>query len=194
MQPEQAIGPVSERDAAMMRVGSAETVKETPSAIARLKDMKQRLERLLEDPVLREGTEASLRTAINAMIAVADTIPGAGSLASWGADAAKIWARTQYFRERQRVAAEGGDPSKVRLSKVDLTPDVSIRLAVGTELLEFAGADFFPTHAIEAVAQLRHDLPRIRKALARFRELTAREAAVPAEVKDAAATFDVTIE
>ncbi len=185
---------MSDRDAEMMGVGPKAEIKKAPGPIERMRAAYGRLKDLLRDPALREGAEASARTVINTLIAVADTVPGAGSIASWGADAAKMWARFEYHKERARVAAEGGDVSKVKLSRVDLTPDVSLKLAVGTEVFELVSADFLPTHAIEAVAQLRHDLPRMKKALARFREIAAREAVVASEVNEAAKIFDVTIE
>lgn len=127
----------------------------------------------LVDPVVRTGFEASIRTAINAAISLADFFPGIGTLASWGADAAKVWARVNYARERARVMKEGGDPSTVKMSSVDLTPDVSVQVALFTEAIDVLTADLFPSHLIETSLQLSHDWSRIRDAIRRVQELSA---------------------
>jgi|GEM_PF-2332958 len=144
-----------------------------------------------EDPDVRTGAEASLRSVLNAALAVADAIPGAGAVGSWGADTAKVWARMKYHRERAEAVARGEDPDKVKLSPIDLTPDVRTEVAVGTEVLELIGADMIPTHAIEGGLQLRKDWPRIKKGFERLRELLAAHAKPTAQTVEAAAAFGV---
>lgn len=130
------------------------------------------LRSLFGDPVVAEGARAVVRTAINAAVAVGDLFPGVGLALSGGADLAKAIARAELWARRAYVKnVEGGDPRAVKMSSIDLTPDVSLRLAVGSELFECFSAGFLPTHAIEGGIQLWHDLPRMRKAYERLRSL-----------------------
>lgn len=185
---------MSERDTAAMLASKPETAGTELSAMERLREANEQLKRLLDDPIFRTGAEATARTAINAMIAVADMFPIVGGIGSFAADATKVWAHYKYRFDRARVIKAGGDPSKVKYSKIDLTPDVSVALAVGTEVFEVIGAGAVSTHAIETVAQIRHDLPRIKKAFARFREVVAYKADISAEEMEAAMVFDVNLE
>ena len=167
--------------------------REVQALIEKAKVIKAKLEILADDPAIREGAEASLRTAINTAIAVADMFPGVGMAASWGADAAKVWARFKYMEDRAKALAEGKDPSKVKMSPVDLTPDVSVEVALGTELLELVSMDMMPTHAIESAMQLKHDLPRIKKAAKKLRDALRTETTVKPDEAAAAETFGVTL-
>ena len=63
------------------------------------------------------------------------------------------------------------DIGKLFGKRTDLTPDVSIKIALGSELIEFLTYTIFPSHSIETVLQLRHDVPRIRAAWRRYKEL-----------------------
>jgi len=168
--------------------------REVQVLIEKARVLKAKLEILASDPAVREGGEATLRTAINAAIAIADTFPGAGAVGSWGADAAKVWTRYEHMKKIAEAAARGEDTSKVKKSVLDLTPDVSIKVAVGSEALELISADVFPTHAIESTMQLKHDWPRIKKAAERAREIFSGEATVKPDEAAAAAAFDVSLQ
>ena len=98
-----------------------------------------------QDPVIQEALYASLRTAVNITITLTDFFPGLGEVISWAADIGKIWKKT------------------------DLTPDVSKTIAWGTELLEFVSWGSIPSHAIETVLQLTHDIPRLKAGWHRWR-------------------------
>ena len=109
-----------------------------------------------------EGREAVMRTTLNALISVADTVPGVGDLVSWGADIAKILARAQYKRQRQMAELAGEDLGLVKMSKIELTPDVSVKIAVLTEFLEPLFLGLLPSHAIESSFQLYADFPKLK--------------------------------
>jgi hypothetical protein len=146
----------------------------------------------LEDPDIPVGAKAAIRTALNAGIAIGDLFPGYGLVLSGGADAAKAVARAEYHAKRVYVRwIEKGNPNDVKMSAFDLTPDVKLGWALGSELLEMCAAGFLPTHAVEGTMQLYHDWPRMKKAVRRIREIAAAQARVSAEQKAAMATFGV---
>ena len=98
--------------------------------------------------VLKLGGAALARTVANTAITVADaggTAFMAGEVASLLADAAKI---------SKQVGGIG----------IDLTPDVDWKVAATSELLEPLSFGFIPTHIIETVMQLKHDIPRMGRA------------------------------
>lgn len=135
----------------------------------------------LDDPDIQVGTKAAIRTALNAGIATGDFFPGFGLVLSGGADAAKVVAKAEYEAKRLYVRwVQKGKVDDVKMSSLDLTPDVKLRWALGSELLEFFAAGFLPTHAIEGGMQLYHDWPRMKKAVTRIREIAAAKRAVGA--------------
>ncbi len=163
---------------------SGETVK----WLAETRDM---LQEMKEDPIVKEGVEPALRTAINTAIAVVDLFPGIGEVTSWGADAAKIWAQYEYKKNRREAEEKGEDPDEVKLSPIDLTPDVSTSVAVLTELIEPFTAGFFPSHAIEGGLQLRVDWPKLKAAAKRLREIYNENSSVSEDEQQAGKVFDV---
>jgi len=145
--------------------------KTKDAALARIESLKGQIQTALEDPVLKEGSEAAFRTVANTLISIADLFPGIGDAASWGADVAKVYSRIKYKKEQAEAVVAGKDPKKIRMSKLDLTPDVSVEVAVLTELLEFVSIGFLPTHAIEGGIQLYADWPKLKKAALKLREM-----------------------
>ncbi len=153
------------------------------SSLEKARNLYKALKEIATDEVVLEGAEAGLRTAINTAIVIADTIPGIGDLASWGADAAKLLARYKYHIQLRSVSAklkEAGmseDEIKhvtaktVKMSKFDLTPDASVSLALFTELTEAITGGFAPSHIFEAGVQLKYDRKRIAKAFKKVREI-----------------------
>lgn len=149
----------------------------------------------LDDPDIPVGTKAAIRTVLNAGVAIGDFFPGYGLVLSGGADAAKVVAKAEYEMKRLYVRwVEKGNPADVKMSSLDLTPDVKLRWALGSELLEFCAAGFLPTHAIEGSMQLYHDWPRMKKAVTRIREIAAAQAEVSAREAEAMAVFDEELE
>ncbi len=192
---------------------SAEVQSEQEKNISLFKRIKVQYESFREiasilskDEALKEGTEALFRTVINSCIAIADTVPGIGDLASWGADAAKVWARWEH---QKAVALKGNDyiaqgmsieeaeekaKSEIKISKIDLSPDVSVAVAVGSEALELVGLGTVPTHAIETLGQLRYDWKKIINGMKRTKEVFIEQRKVGHEVQEAAEIFDVNFE
>lgn len=123
-------------------------------------DVGQRIHRILVDPTVREGWEALLRTLANLGITIADFAPGGlGEVGSLTADTMKGVARV------------------TGLKKLDLTKDVSVAIAVGSELAEIPTAGAAPSHAVESLMQFRYDLPRMREGGKAAIELWRRETA-----------------
>jgi len=110
----------------------------------------ERYKKIVDDKQVQEAAKAAARTAINAGIVIADFVPAAGDAVSWTADVMKF-------------------------SKYDLTPDVSKKIAIGSEVLEAFSAGMAPSHAIEGVLQLRKDLPRMREGFAKLKEIWTEE-------------------
>lgn len=201
---------MSERDAAMMRVEKPEasrTISEWADAKLRenlavydqfrtkVDEWRELAQPYLDDPAISEGTKAAIRSFINTGIAIGDMFPGYGLAVSGGADLAKTIARAEYRAKRAYVKwVEGGDPNAVKMSVLDLTPDVKLRTALGSELLELCFAGFLPSHAIEGGIQLWKDVPRMRKAYERIRAIAAAQAEVSEQEREAARVFDVDFE
>ena len=137
-------------------------------------DRLKRLQDIVEDPEVRKGMVALLRTGINLGISGADTLPlGVGEMASWTADACKYIAQ------------------KFNINVLDTSPDVSLSVAVGTEALEFASGGLVPSHVVETTMQLKADWPRLKGAYDKARRIwkgRERELANP-EVQEALEHF-----
>ncbi len=181
-------------------VGWADTkLRESVAAYDRFRSELDRLAEkakpYLDDPDIPVGTKAAIRTVLNAGIAIGDFFPGYGLVLSGSADAAKVLAKAEYKAKRFYVRwVERGNPDDVKVSSIDLTPDVKLRWALGSELLEFCAAGFLPTHAVEGGMQLYHDWPRMKKAVTRIREIARAQAEVSAREKEAMEAFDVELE
>ena len=93
-----------------------------------------RLGEIAKNPEAKEGIVAAGRLLVNVGISAVDLVPVVGEVVGWTADALKF------------------------VKPLDLTPDVSKSVAIGTEALEFAGMGAVPTHAIETVLQAHADL------------------------------------
>jgi hypothetical protein len=124
------------------------------------------LGKMVQDEKVRTALVALTRTLLNIGISVIDLIPGIGEVVSIGADLAK-------------------------LTKFDLTPDVSKGIAWGSEILELFTGGVLPTHAIETTFQVIKDIPRIKVGLKKAKEIwSAHQAVVKSKkVQDAAAVF-----
>ena len=119
----------------------------------------ERFNRLVEitrDPQVKQGMEAFLRTGVNAGISVADLFPVVGEAASWTADACKLIAH------------------RFNLNMLDTSPDVSVKIALGTEALEICTGGVMPSHVIETTLQLRADWPRIKGAYQKVKDIWSR--------------------
>lgn len=138
------------------------------------------------DPEVRAGSEAVFRAVMNIAISCVDILPGAGELASWGADLLKVIEEIRYRQRKQEVESAGGDVSLVKREKYNLTPDVHVSIATVTEVLELISAFTAPTHAIETTIQLWHDIPRMLHAFRKARALLAEEKQRRAKAKHAA--------
>lgn len=126
---------------------------------------------LMKHPEVKEGSEAAFRAAINVAISCADVVPGAGEVASWGADALKIIEEVRYRKEQKEALERGENPLKVKRKKYNLTPDVHIFVTTLTEALEFITFFTAPTHAIETASQLYYDVPRMYRGIKKAREV-----------------------
>lgn len=158
-------------------------------------ELARRLKHAAEDPQVRIGVEASLRSLINCAVAIADMVPAYGVLASWSADAAKLWAQWDYAKRCKEAIEQGENPLKVKMRVIDLTPDVHWGWAILTEPLDLCSGDLMPSHAIEGYKQLKADFPRIMEMVARVREYL-RDVQCDAERPpyiEAAAAFNVKI-
>ena len=121
----------------------------------------KRVFRVITNKDVLTGCAALFRTVTNTGISIADAFPGIGDVVSFGADGAKVFTRV--------CLKVGIDP------KLDLTPDVSISIALGAELAEPVTGGLAPTHAVETAIQAKHDLPRLLKALQVARSIIASE-------------------
>ena len=104
------------------------------------------------DEVMQLGLAAVARLIANGVISAADFIPlGAGEVPGWAADLTKLVAKIPGF------------------NKADfLTPDVSTKVAVGSEILfEPMTGGAAPTHIIETALQAKADLQAGRFGVAR---------------------------
>ena len=99
-----------------------------------------------------------VRTVLNIVIALFDLFPGVGETVSWAADLSKVIARLSKAAKAKAALS----PSWHWLAKLDLTPDVSLTTALSSEALELISLGTLPTHAIETLLQIRHDIRRLR--------------------------------
>jgi len=108
-----------------------------------------RLERSLKDPEVQDFLRRFGRTVANVGITFSDAVPGLGEVFSGGADALKLLdpIARRYFG----------------ISTDILSPDVSKKTAIGSELLEIPSGGLFPTHIFETVLQLRKDWKPMEK-------------------------------
>jgi hypothetical protein len=105
--------------------------------------------KLYRNEVVKQGAAATARLLINGVIVVTDIFPPTEAV-SWLADLAKMAQRVPFIARRVGI-------------NLDLTPDVSATIAVGSEVLEIPSGGFFPSHGVETLFQLRHDAPRIAR-------------------------------
>ncbi len=149
---------------------------ELAEAVAEKVSYTERFNRLMEirtDPEVQRGLEALLRTGINAGISVADLFPVVGEAASWTADACKLIARRFNL-------------------PLDTSPDVSVKIALWSEVLDLCTAGLVPSHIIETTLQLRADWPRLKIAYEKVKGAWLKreiELSDP-ELQDAIHTFD----
>lgn len=118
------------------------------------------------EQMLSEGRQAAVRTVVNVGLVAFDIFPladaGLGHILSVVADGAKTLRTVVRVSHFLRI-----DPKFL-----DLTPDVSLKVALDTEAVEFVAPiatlglfNPLPTHSIETLLQIKHDLPRMRDAL-----------------------------
>lgn len=145
---------------------------------------------LMKHPEIKEGSEAAFRAAINVAISCADVVPGAGEVASWGADALKVIEEVRHRHKQAEALQRGENPTNVKREKYNLTPDVHILVTTLTEALEFITFFTAPTHAIETVGQLYYDIPRMYRGIKKAREALIKIHAQRERARKAAAQFD----
>jgi hypothetical protein len=109
-----------------------------------------------EDHEVHEAMIALLRTCINFLLSFIDLIPFAGEAISWLADLAKL---IRFFSKRIGWNVP-----------IDLTPDVSLLVAMGTEIPDVLFGTAIPSHLVETVLQLKADWPRIQKGLKKIQQ------------------------
>jgi hypothetical protein len=129
------------------------------------------LRTMWKDPEVRQAAAGVCRTLINVGISFTDIVPVVGDTPSWIADGWKVVTRA------------------FGISRFDLTPDVSIKLALGTELAEIPTLGLAPTHVIETSMQLKHDWPKIKKGFARAREIARQAKELSAQDQEAINQF-----
>ena len=169
--------------------------QETPSSTIdevrkKIRHAQELLALLSQESEVREGSEALFRAVLNIAISCADLVPGAGEIASWGADVLKIIEEMRYRMRIREVAHTGGDTKKVKREGYNLTPDVHWLVAVATESLEALSFFMAPTHAIETLNQLWYDIPRILRALRKIYELLIQEQERHKKAAEAARRFN----
>lgn len=172
----------------------------------RVVEAEQTWNMLSEDPEVAEGARATRRAVVNSAILVSELVPLVGDFPSWGADLAKFVVRTdrkvRTWEEGRAAARERRAPEPIPPSALDLTPDVSSWIAIGTEVIGVLRAMTgfivpMPTHWIEGGLQLRADWPRLRAGIAKGRELFAQDRAKraqDAELQTAISVFSVSPE
>lgn len=165
-------GPDQRQETALTPRSWEALVTRIKALYASFEQTRQTGKELLRDPEIRQGGDAALRSVVNVAISCIDIVPGAGELASWGADVAAIVEEIRYRKRRGEAEDRGEDPNKVTHEKYNLTPDVSVWIKTLTEILEFVPAplpSMLPTHAIETAGQLYYDIPRMITALKKAR-------------------------
>ena len=135
-----------------------------------------------KDPVAREAIYAGLRTAMNVGIGIGDFGPIVGAIAGTlgmpgigtivGGAAGAVGETASYAADGWKGIVRSVRYltfGKIRLP--DLTPDVGLGLALGSEVADIAIASAIPTHLlIETQIQYRADKPRMKRAWAEARE------------------------
>jgi hypothetical protein len=153
--------PTIEKPQSLPPIQEIPPVIESPSIIAEEMILKSRWERLSADPRVLKGMQALARTLANAGITIADIVPGAGDILSWSADVLKFI---------------GPHLNRFGIPNLDLTPTVSKKVAITTELFEFGTFGITATHIIETLLQLtREDWKNIKEALKAMGEILAEE-------------------
>jgi len=108
----------------------------------------QKMETMSNDPKVKEGAVAFIRTVLNVGISIADAAPyGAGEIL----DAIALIGKK--IREKNKK-----DPKK---GGFDLTPDVPAWVNVLANAGEIPTGGVFPSYAIPTAFQLSHDIPRM---------------------------------
>ncbi len=78
------------------------------------------------------------------------------------------------------------------MSKVNLTPDVSVQTAVFSEFFEPLFLGLLPSHGIESGLQLYHkDWSRIKNGIQKAREIFTAQAQTTSEEQEAAKQFSI---
>lgn len=136
----------------------------------------EKMRLILEDEKAREAFYAFLRTLANVGISVVDAFPGIGELPSWAADAVKFLKiakakNNDRKKEKSEDSPEQEEELKNFWARIDLSPDVPVWIASGSEAIDLAFASAIPSHAVETVMQLKHDWPRIKEGLKRIKEI-----------------------
>jgi len=151
-----------------------------PETLARAFSGESRLRLIWEDEEVRRAALAALRTAVNIGISLADVVPALGEFPGWVADAGKVMTAV-------------GRTFGVDL-RLDLTPAVSKKVALGSELLEIPTLTVFPPNGIETSLQLKADWPTLQAGFQRAKEIWQNEAidyaANRAEIDGALEVFD----
>lgn len=134
-------------------------------------------EMLLQNPSVRDGVKALLRTIANTGISAVDFVPVVGEGASWGADSFKMLSKLRWF-------------GKLNF----LTPDVPLKGALASEAGEMFGGSV-PTHIYETLHQFfKADKKAINDAIVALRETLKFDQAQyidhKEEIDEALATFE----
>jgi hypothetical protein len=165
--------------------------------VGRLAILASLLQSAHKDPVAREAIYAGLRTAINVTIGIGDLGPVIGALAGtlgMPGVGTTIGGALGTAGEGASFIADGWKGlvrsvqyltlGKVRLP--DLTPDVGLIEAAGTEVFDAATGSMLPSHLLfEARHQFQADKPRIQQAWSEARGRAATKKAERTAAKDA---------
>ncbi len=132
-------------------IPSAEVSEKDKHDFARGLSVRSRIWAIVNDPECRQVVGAGFRTIANTGVTAADFVPVVGDVVSWGADGLKTLRR--IFKATRIM-----DPKIL-----DLTPDVSLAVAIGSEATELMTGGIAPSHAVEGLLQLKHDWPRMKE-------------------------------
>lgn len=134
-----------------------------PQEIAQAVTVESKWMRVLKNEDVHKGVAALARTVANATISAVDVIPGAGEVASWGADAWK------FVAPKLKVLG---------LPNFELTPSVSKFEAISTEMAEAISLGTVPSHLYETIQQLRReDIGKLKQAYRTVKEIMSSEQA-----------------
>lgn len=137
-------------------------INHTPEELAQIMLTQGRLRALWNDETTREALWAGARTVLHAGISISDFFPGIGEVISGGADILKSMHRLGQFTEYWL--------GKNLLPVPDLSPGVSWKVAVGSEILEPFTGGLAPTHLAEFYYVLRHDKPLLKAGREKWRK------------------------